>query len=151
MREIKDQFHKHVRSVSETSTLDVFYDERSDGKCGDVRGCVDNAVTVPLPAASYFILGGVSPGQGAVITRNRDDAEDVWRLGQRSEKGTESTFYVIETNYDNWMDTDPKDNRRAPAERFLNSTRSGRIRYEHDDALYDKYRSRLICWRASCV
>ena len=78
--------------------------------------------TVPLPAASYFILGGVSPGQGAVITRNRDDAEDVWRLGQRSEKGTESTFYVIETNYDNWMDMDPKDNRRAPAERFLNST-----------------------------
>eukprot|EP00938_MAST-03A_sp_MAST-3A-sp1_P000784 g784.t1 len=78
--------------------------------------------TVALPAASYFILGGVSPGQGAVITRNRDDAEDVWRLGQRSEKGTESTFYVIETNYDNWMDTDPKDNRRAPAERFLNST-----------------------------
>jgi N-acylethanolamine-hydrolysing acid amidase len=55
--------------------------------------------TVPLPASSYFILGGTDPGQGAVITRNRDDAEDVWRLGQVGEKGTQSSFYVIETNY----------------------------------------------------
>lgn len=31
-------------------------------------------------APSYVIIGGIGPGEGAVITRGRDKAIDVWHL-----------------------------------------------------------------------
>lgn len=77
--------------------------------------------TVPLAADSYFILGGTKAGEGAVVTRNHDAPDDVWMLGE-NDKGTDSTWWVLETNYDHWKNTSDHDNRRAVAERFLNST-----------------------------
>lgn len=36
----------------------------------------------PSPAPVYLIVGGVGHNQGAVITKNREKAQQVWYLGQ---------------------------------------------------------------------
>jgi len=33
-----------------------------------------------LISVEYIIIGGVAPDQGAVLTREREDASDVWRI-----------------------------------------------------------------------
>ena len=36
----------------------------------------------PFMADGYLIVGGVSAGQGAVITRNREDTADIWNISK---------------------------------------------------------------------
>lgn len=48
---------------------------------------------------SYIILGGVNPGEGAVITREGALSLHLWTLDQAIKN---SSFFVIETNYDHW-------------------------------------------------
>ncbi|KAI6656841.1 N-acylethanolamine-hydrolyzing acid amidase-like [Oopsacas minuta] len=70
--------------------------------------------TVELIAPCYVILGGVSPGEGAVITRGREGEIDVRFIDTDNNK-----WYVLETNYDWW--NPPGDNRRAAAIQALES------------------------------
>lgn len=75
--------------------------------------------TVDLAAPSYFILGGMKPGEGAVITRDRDASSlhDVWKLNASA-----GGWYVLETNYDHSKPvTNPHDNRRVVLQRTLNA------------------------------
>ena len=51
----------------------------------------------PLIAPCYYIIGGPEPNQGAVVTRDREKAADIWRLGTGND-----TWYLAETNYDHW-------------------------------------------------
>merc|ERR1712226_1655716 len=68
---------------------------------------------VELPADSYFIVSGSGDGEGAIVTRDRDSAADVWRLdGDHAVDG----WFILETNYDNWQPAGKTDNRRAVAE-----------------------------------
>jgi len=61
---------------------------------------------VKLVAPLYFIMGGAKPGEGAVITKNREglanapDNKSVLLLNQSS------SFYLAQTNWDNWMPID---------------------------------------------
>ena len=41
---------------------------------------------VPLIAGGYLIVGGVDVGQGAVVTRNREDTADIWYLSKDAGK-----------------------------------------------------------------
>lgn len=44
-------------------------------------------------APAYYIIAGNQPNQAAVLTRNRNNLEDLWPLDiQRS-------WYLLETNY----------------------------------------------------
>jgi len=70
-----------------------------------------------MSAAAYFIIGGIKPGEGAVITRNRASVVDVWRLN-----ATAGRWYVVETNYDHASAPPVGDDRRDPLIRALNST-----------------------------
>lgn len=62
----------------------------------------------------YFIVGGMKAGQGAVITRDRPKAADVWRLD--TAKGR---WFLVETNYDHWTTAPPSDDRRDVAIKTL--------------------------------
>jgi len=64
----------------------------------------------------YYILAGTSSGQGAVITRNRTGADDVWLLD------APSRWFEIETNYDHWKKPPWFDNRIDPANSAMNET-----------------------------
>jgi len=63
----------------------------------------------PLIANVYFTLAGTKSGEGAIISRNRINATDVWRLN------APSTWYILETNYDHWEPPPWYDDRRTPA------------------------------------
>lgn len=50
-----------------------------------------------LIADVYYTVAGVSSGQGAVISRNRMNASDVWKIDVK--KGR---WFEVQTNYDHW-------------------------------------------------
>merc|ERR1712159_350084 len=51
---------------------------------------------VKLSADSYFIIAGVKAGEGAVVTRDRNDVYKTFRMGEYPG----SDWYLLETNYD---------------------------------------------------
>ena len=61
-------------------------------------------------APCYIIVGGVNSSQGAVVTRGRIEPKNVWKLDV--EKGV---WFLVETNYDNWVTPPSSDDRRDPA------------------------------------
>lgn len=46
----------------------------------DFAGAVERISFTVTAASAYFIVGGVKPGEGAVITKGRLDAIDVWYI-----------------------------------------------------------------------
>ena len=48
-------------------------------------------------APAYFIVAGTKPGEGAVMTRDRDSVRDLWSLG--TIHSNVQSWYILETNY----------------------------------------------------
>mmetsp|Transcript_11988 Transcript_11988/g.38146 ORF Transcript_11988/g.38146 Transcript_11988/m.38146 type:complete len:423 (-) Transcript_11988:148-1416(-) len=97
---------QHARAVfeSEPADFDAFVDAFSEGQL------IDDA---------YYILGGLSDQEGAVVTRARNRAVDVWPLN-------ESVWYRLETNYDHWETPPTADDRRTPGVAHMdNLTQAG--------------------------
>ncbi|XP_048236999.1 acid ceramidase-like [Haliotis rufescens] len=70
----------------------------------------------PLLAPIYYILGGRTSGEGSVISRDKDDAIDVWPMASAG------GWYVLETNYDHWVKPLFLDDRRGPANQCMRET-----------------------------
>lgn len=81
-----------------------------------------------LIAPVYFIVAGVNPNEGVVITRNQSHTVDTWRLNSQS-KGIEK-WYLLETNYDHWKPPPPNDDRRTPGMKAMNQTTQNNINYD---------------------
>ena len=62
---------------------------------------------------NYFIVGGTRSGEGAVISRGRAKADDVWYLGKNATSSHDG-WYRLQTNYDHWNPTPKADDRRTP-------------------------------------
>ncbi|CAF0877283.1 unnamed protein product [Brachionus calyciflorus] len=86
---------------------------------------VDILSTSDLIAPCYFIVGGVHPGQGAVITRNQYKLVDLWKLNPES-TGIEK-WYLLETNYDHWLPPPASDDRQTPGMMAMNTTTQANI------------------------
>lgn len=67
-----------------------------------------------LLAPCYFILGGNTTGQASVITRGLKDF-DIWTIGSKN-----SSWYLLQTNYDHWEQPPFYDDRRNPGIRCMN-------------------------------
>ncbi len=61
---------------------------------------------------SFMILGGINPGEGAIITRGGPDSYNLWTIANNLHN---TNYYVIETNYDHWVKPPFFDNRLTPA------------------------------------
>jgi len=61
-----------------------------------------------LIADVYYIIAGVS--SGAVISRNRTVAADIWGLDSKAGR-----WFEVQTNYDHWQQPPWYDDRRDPA------------------------------------
>ncbi|MBZ3888028.1 N-acylethanolamine-hydrolyzing acid amidase [Sciurus carolinensis] len=61
----------------------------------------------PLIANVYYIVGGTSPQEGVVITRNRGGPADIWPLDPLN-----GAWFRVETNYDHWKPVPKRDDRR---------------------------------------
>ena len=83
----------------------------------DYVSALEHLSSVTLITPSYVIIGGAEPTQGAVITRDRLAALDVWKLAPLS-----GQWYVLETNYDHWGPPPADDDRRDPGMKAMNST-----------------------------
>ena len=75
----------------------------------DFKMAVETLKSVPVIAPCYFIVGGLGASEGAVITRGRSAADDVWWLGSNN------SWFLVETNYDHWVPPPKDDDRRDPA------------------------------------
>jgi len=62
-----------------------------------------------LIADVYYIVAGISAGEGAVISRNRQNATDIWMLD------SPTRWFEVQTNYDHWEQPPWFDNRVTPA------------------------------------
>lgn len=81
----------------------------------DFQNAVNRLKKVAIIADVYYIVGGVRPGEGVVITRDRGGSADVWPLDPLN-----GNWYRVETNFDHWLPS--KDDRRDMAMKALNAT-----------------------------
>ncbi|XP_065770794.1 N-acylethanolamine-hydrolyzing acid amidase [Muntiacus reevesi] len=79
----------------------------------------------PLIADVYYIVGGISPKEGVVITRNRGGPADIWSLDPLN-----GAWFRVETNYDHWKPVPKGDDRRTPAIKALNATGQANLSLE---------------------
>ena len=53
----------------------------------------------PVSAPCYFIVGGVQPGEGVVISRARNHLQDLWWIGEKR-------WFLVQVNTDHWKASD---------------------------------------------
>lgn len=53
--------------------------------------------------------------KGAVVTRDRAQSADIWRMN-------DTTYFLVETNYDHWKNPLFIDDRITPANKCMNQT-----------------------------
>jgi len=80
----------------------------------DYNDALKKLSTTYLIADVYYIIGGINTG--AVISRNRTVAADIWKLDS-----AHGRWFEIETNYDHWEAPPWYDNRRDPANDHMNN------------------------------
>ncbi|XP_023658950.1 N-acylethanolamine-hydrolyzing acid amidase-like [Paramormyrops kingsleyae] len=96
---------------------------------------------VPIITPVYYIVGGVQPGEGAVVTRNSSGAADVWELDP-----PHGQWFRVETNYDHWNPPPHGDDRRTPTIKALNDTGQKNINL---DSLFKVLSANATCNRGT--
>ncbi|XP_022094813.1 N-acylethanolamine-hydrolyzing acid amidase-like [Acanthaster planci] len=91
----------------------------------------------PETAPNYFIIGGNKATEGAVITRDRLTAADVWCLDL-----SKGRWFVLETNYDHWEPPPKSDDRRDPGNKAMNAIGQDAIDL---DGMLKVLSIRLVC------
>jgi len=79
-------------------------------------------VSDPLISESYIILSGIAAGEGAVVTRNRTVAADVWTLGS-----LQDSWFLLQTNHDHWLPSPPGDHRLEVGDQAMKAIGQKRI------------------------
>lgn len=92
---------------------------------GNFEAAVYKLAKTPLIADVYYIVGGTSPQEGVVITRNRGGPVDIWPLDPLN-----GAWFRVETNYDHWKPVPKGDDRRTPAIKALNATGQANLSLE---------------------
>ncbi|KAL4233366.1 hypothetical protein ACF0H5_008048 [Mactra antiquata] len=113
-----DLLDKNAVSVSLLIRNALAYDH-------DFTSAVKRLSYTTTGAEAYIIVGGIKPGEGAVITKGHFKPDDVWMLN-----ATDGQWFLVQTNYDHWKPPPPDDNRRSPATRAMNSMGSSNITVE---------------------
>ncbi|GAB1289850.1 Ceramidase [Apodemus speciosus] len=98
---------------------------RTLSEAGNFEAAVYTLAKTPLIADVYYIVGGTSPKEGVVITRDRGGPADIWPLDPLN-----GAWFRVETNYDHWKPAPKRDDRRTPAIRALNATGQAHLSLE---------------------
>ncbi|XP_069092945.1 N-acylethanolamine-hydrolyzing acid amidase isoform X1 [Pleurodeles waltl] len=83
----------------------------------DFQAAVLHLAKTPIITDVYYIVGGVAPKEGVVITRDRTGPADIWPLDP-----LQGGWFRVETNYDHWTTPPPSDDRRTAAIKAMNAT-----------------------------
>jgi len=101
--------------VEKNASLVTFLNRDVFTRENDFQSAVENLANGELIADVYYIVAGVSAGEGAVISRNRHNATDIWMLD------SPTRWFEVETNYDHWNQPPWFDNRVTPADNGMNA------------------------------
>jgi hypothetical protein len=96
------------------------------------EGAVNYLSEVPIIAEAFYIISGLENNQGAVVTRNRWNLENLWLLN-------ETTWFLLETNYDHWLPAPKDDDRRDPAIKYMNTVGQANLDVPTFFQLFDTY------------
>ncbi|KAM9446257.1 N-acylethanolamine-hydrolyzing acid amidase-like [Clarias gariepinus] len=91
-------------------------------EASDFLNAVTQLSNIPIISSVYYIVGGVYPGEGVVITRDRSGPADIWPLDTLN-----GNWYRVETNFDHWLPTPRPDPRIEVAMNALNATGQNNI------------------------
>jgi len=80
-----------------TSACFLIRDTLQDETINTFSKAVDKLSHAPLAAPIYVIVAGTNPGEGSVITRDRNGPADIWTLN-----ATEGRWFEVQTNWDHW-------------------------------------------------
>jgi len=109
-------FYEIIAAITEkNASLVSFLSRHTLSRVTNFEDAVSSLSNGTLIADVYYIVGGVSANQGAVITRNRESPDDVWRLQ------APTRWYEVQTNYDHWKRPPWFDNRVDPAVTAMDS------------------------------
>jgi hypothetical protein len=109
-------FYEVIAAIEEkNASLVGFLARRTFENENDFEAAVKNLANDELISDVYYIVAGVSAGQGAVISRNRVNATDIWRLN------APTRWFEVETNYDHWEQPPWFDDRVDPANDAMNA------------------------------
>ncbi|KAJ8006045.1 hypothetical protein DPEC_G00124190 [Dallia pectoralis] len=86
-------------------------------EAADFQDAVLRLANVPLITSVYYIVAGVKPGEGVVVTRDRKGPADIWPL-----EPSHGGWFRVETNFDHWLIPPAVDPRRDVAIKALNAT-----------------------------
>jgi len=109
-----------LKNKTDTANFLSFLTRQAFETQNDYASALTFLSTNDMVGPSYIILGGANAGEGAVITNgpNRTEAVNVWTLDKGLPK--DKPYYLLQTNYDNWVAPPFFDNRQAPPEDCLN-------------------------------
>jgi len=111
-----EMFYEVIAAITEkNASLVTFLSRNVMMNENNFAAAVENLSFGELIADVYYIVAGVSAGQGAVISRNRQNATDVWMLD------SPSRWFEVQTNYDHWEQPPWFDNRVTPADDGMNA------------------------------
>jgi len=107
---IEDMLYEVVAAIIEKNASMVTFLSRTVMENeNNFASALENLCYDPLVADVYYIIAGVSAGEGAVISRNLTRPADVWMLD------APTRWFEVETNYDHWEAPPWYDNRLVPA------------------------------------
>uniref|UniRef100_A0A1A8DCR0 N-acylethanolamine-hydrolyzing acid amidase n=1 Tax=Nothobranchius kadleci TaxID=1051664 RepID=A0A1A8DCR0_NOTKA len=106
-------------------------------KAEDFQDAVMRLSRTPLIAGVYYIVGGVRPREGVVITRDRVGPVDIWPLEPLT-----GGWFRVETNFDHWLPAPSGDHRREVANKALEATGQNHINM---DSLYQVLSRDPVC------
>lgn len=96
----------------------------------DFDSAVQRLAHTTMIGPSYVIIGGAKKGEGMVITNgpNTTTALNLWPMSSGYPKNsTTAPWYLVQTNYDNWVEPPFFDNRRDPAIDCMNEIGSNKF------------------------
>jgi acid ceramidase len=79
---------------------------------------------VPLIAPCYYIVAGTKPKQGVIISRARNESAGIQLLGK------DNSWFIIETNYDNWKPQPIFDDRLTPCIKCMQAKGRNQVSFE---------------------
>jgi len=85
----------------------------------------DALINQELFASVYLTISGSKPGEGSVITRNRESTQNVWDLDAT---GNPSQWFLLQTNDDHWGP--PHDGRRETGFKAMNDMGRDKLSYD---------------------
>jgi len=112
---IGELFYEIIAAIKETNASLVSFLVREVFETkNDWTSAVQALSNRELIADVYYTVAGARAGEGAVISRNRMNASDVWRLNV-----PKGEWFLVQTNYDHWQPPPWYDNRIDPGNKGM--------------------------------